>query len=202
MHDAERTRHDFAIGGNGDQEVDKPAGRRVFFGRPTDQPSPAPLSHGRPRNRRRNPGQLFFKALKRLWIILVILAVIAAGGLTVRRLHGMFGSEQRLSYADTRTDETKAVDPQIMRYEVFGPPGTLAGISYFDGDGDLKRVKDVPLPWSLEFEITPATAGGNIVAQGNSGSIGCRITIDGDVKAEKITYAASAFTYCRPKADE
>jgi hypothetical protein len=37
---------------------------------------------------------------------------------------------------------------------------------------------------------------GNIVAQGNSNSIGCRIVVDGVVKAEKITHEVNAFTYC------
>jgi hypothetical protein len=37
---------------------------------------------------------------------------------------------------------------------------------------------------------------GNIVAQGNSSSIGCRIVVDGVVKAEKISHETNAFTYC------
>lgn len=118
------------------------------------------------------------------------------------RLHGIFGSEKRLSYAETRTDDAKPFNPKHLRYEIFGPPGTVAGISYFDVNGDLQRIKGVQLPWSTEFEITPATAGGNIAAQGDSDSIGCRIVVDGEVKAEKITHEVSAFTFCRLKADE
>ncbi|MGH3562738.1 MAG: MmpS family transport accessory protein, partial [Mycobacterium sp.] len=41
-----------------------------------------------------------------LWIPLVILVVISAGGLTVSRLHGIFGSENRPAYADTKINET------------------------------------------------------------------------------------------------
>jgi hypothetical protein len=37
---------------------------------------------------------------------------------------------------------------------------------------------------------------GNIVAQGNSNTIGCRITVDGVVKAERISHEVDAFTYC------
>lgn len=139
---------------------------------------------------------MIFRVLKRLWIPLVILAVIGAGGFTVARLHGIFGSEKRLSYADTRIDNTKPFNPKHLRYEVFGPPRTVAEISYFDVNGDLQRVKETPLPWSLEFTITPATATANIVAQGDSDSIGCRILVDGVVKEEKITNEVSAFTFC------
>jgi hypothetical protein len=38
------------------------------------------------------------------------------------------------------------------------------------------------------------------VAQGDTASIGCRITVDGEVKAEKITHEVSAFTFCLLKA--
>ena len=136
--------------------------------------------------------------LRRLWIPLVVLAVIGAGGLTVSRLHGMFGSEKRLSYGDTKVD-TKPSNPKHLRYEIFGPPGTTADISYFDGNGDPQHA-EVSLPWSLEFAITGAASIGSIAAQGDSDSIGCRILVDGVVKAEKVTHEVSAFTSCLLKA--
>ena len=88
-----------------------------------------------------------------------------------------------------------------MRYEVFGPPGTVAVISYFDANADPQHADGVSLPWSVEFAITAATAIGSVAAQGDSDSIGCRILVDGVVKAEKITHhEASAFTSCMLKA--
>ncbi|MGO9243590.1 MAG: MmpS family protein [Verrucomicrobiia bacterium] len=135
--------------------------------------------------------------MRRLWIPLVILVVIGAGGLTVSRLHGIFGSEKGLSYADTKVDNAKPYNPQHMRYEVFGPPGTVAVISYFGVDGDPQHVNGVSLPWSVEFAITAATSIGSIAAQGDSDTIGCRILVDGVVKDEKITHhEASAFASC------
>ena len=128
-----------------------------------------------------------------------MLVVIGAAGLTVARLHGIFGSEKRPSYADTRVD-TKPFNPKHVTYEVFGPPGTAAQISYFDGNGDPQQADRAHLPWSLEFPITAATAIGSVVAQGDSDSIGCRIVVDGEVKAEKITHEVSAFTSCLLKA--
>ena len=115
------------------------------------------------------------------------------------RLHGIFASEKRPSYADTRTNHTKSFNTKHLTYEVFGPPGTVADISYFDVDGDPQRVHGARLPWSLKFAITEASATGSIVAQGDSASIGCRITVDGEVKAEKITHEVSAFTFCQRK---
>jgi Mycobacterium membrane protein len=139
------------------------------------------------------------RILRRLWIPFLILAVIGAGGLTVSRLHNIFGSEKRPMYADSQIINAPTADPKHLTYEVFGPPGTVAKIGYFDVNGDPRRVDEAHLPWSLTFAITEASVG-NIVAQGDSDSIGCRIVVDGVVKAEKITHEVSAFTYCALKA--
>ena len=138
--------------------------------------------------------------LRRVWIPLLVLVVIGAGGFTVSRLHGIFGSEKRPTYADTQSNDTKPYNPKHLTYEVFGPPGTVATISYFDGNGEPKHVQGASLPWSVEFEITAATAGGSVLAQGDSDSIGCRINVDDEVKAEKISNEVNAFTSCLLKA--
>ena len=70
------------------------------------------------------------------------------------RLHGVFGSEKRPSYADTQTNDTTRFDPKHLTYEVFGPPGTVATISYFDVNADPQRVVGARLPWSLTFATT------------------------------------------------
>ena len=116
------------------------------------------------------------------------------------RLHDIFGSEKRPSYANTKINDTKPFNPKHLTYEVFGPPGTVADISYFDVNADPQHVAGAHLPWSLKFAITGASALGSISAQGDSASIGCRIVVDGEVKAEKITHEVSAFTFCLLKA--
>ena len=138
--------------------------------------------------------------LRRLWIPLLVLVVIGAGGFTVSRLHGIFGSEKRPSYADTNVNDTKPFNPKHLTYEVFGPPGTVATISYFDVDAEPRDVVGASLQWSLRFEITKATAVGSVVAQGNGDSIGCRIIVDDEVKAERISNQVNALTFCLLKA--
>jgi hypothetical protein len=128
------------------------------------------------------------------------LVVIGVGGFTVSRLHGIFGSEKRSSYADTKINDVKPYDPKHLTYEVFGPPGTVATISYFDVDGEPRFVRGASLPWSLNLAFTQAAVVGNIVAQGDSDSIGCRIVVDGEVKAERISNEVNAFTSCLLKA--
>jgi hypothetical protein len=128
------------------------------------------------------------------------LLVIGAGGLAVSRLHGVFGSEKRASYADSNIKDTKPFNPKHLTYEIFGPPGTVADISYFDIDGDPQNVKDANLPWSVNFAFTKPAVAGSIVAQGDSDSIGCRIIVDGEVKAERISNETNAYTYCLLKS--
>ena len=138
--------------------------------------------------------------LSRVWIPLVIVAVVVATGFVVYRVHGYFGSEKRASYADSNLESAKPFNPKQISYEVFGPPGTVADISYFDVNADPKRVDGAWLPWSLHITTTKAAVMGNLVAQGNSDSIGCRIVVDGEVKAEKISNEVHAFTFCLVKS--
>jgi len=108
---------------------------------------------------------------------------MVVGGFVVDRVHGYFGSEKRESYADSNLESSKPFNPKRIIYQVFGPAGTVADISYFDVNADPKRVEKAPLPWSYDISTTKPTVMGNLVAQGDSDSIGCRITVDGEVKA-------------------
>jgi hypothetical protein len=40
---------------------------------------------------------------------------------------------------------------------------------------------------------------GNVVAQGDSNRIGCRIVVDGQFKAERISNEVNAYTHCLVK---
>jgi hypothetical protein len=167
---------------------------------PADPPPPPPHQATSPvRKQRRNRGSVL-KSLGRLWIPFVVIAVLAGGGLTVYRLHGIFGSEKSLSYGDTKNDKGKTYNPKKMKYEIFGPPGTSAQISYFDEAGNPVHT-DTKLPWSLEFPMSAAAGIGSIAAQGDSETIGCRISVDGVVKDEKtVTHEVSSFVSCLLKA--
>jgi hypothetical protein len=186
-----RARSDVAA--EGGQDISQPAGRFRRFGR---QSSPGSQPPDGPRKGRRNPGAGAFKFLGRIWIPLLIVAVLTAGGFTVSRLHGVFGSEKRQSYADTRVKDSKPFNPKHLKYEVFGAPGTVADISYFDVNADPQHVNAVTLPWSMDLSTTLPSIVGNVVAQGDTETIGCRIIVDGTVKSEKVSHEVNAFTYC------
>jgi len=137
-----------------------------------------------------------FKVLGRVWIPLVVLLVIGLGGYVVSDLRGAFGSEKRPSYSGSYVKDNETFRPKQLVYEVFGPAGTVADISYFDVDSQPQQVEGASLPWSLTITSNSPSVIGSIVAQGNNDSIGCRIVVDGDVKVERISNEVKAFTHC------
>ena len=139
------------------------------------------------------------RVLARLWIPLVVLVVISCGGYVVSRVHGIFGAEKRPSYADGQVVDAKPYNPKQVIYEVFGPAGTVANISYFDVNSQPQQVDRASLPWSLKITTASPSVVGSVVAQGDSDSIGCRIVVDGEVKAERISNEVNAYTHCLVK---
>ena len=141
-----------------------------------------------------------FRVLPRLWIPLLVLAVTIAGGFIVCRVHSYFGSGKRESYVDSNLGSPKPFKPKRISYEVFGPAGTVADIAYFDVNADPQHVDGAVLPWSLHTTADTAAMMGNIMAQGNSDSIGCRITVDDVVRSERISNEVNAYTFCVVKS--
>ncbi len=84
--------------------------------------------------------------------------------------------------------------------QVFGDPGTVATINYLDINVQPQKVMNAPLPWSLQMVTTQPGAFTNLVAQGNSDSLGCRIIVDSDVKDERIVNTVNAYTFCLVKS--
>ncbi len=75
-------------------------------------------------------------------------------------------------YSDSATDDSKPFNPKRITYEVYGPPGTTADISYFDTNADPQHVDGAKLPWTLNMTTKAASVVGNVVAQGNSNTLG------------------------------
>jgi hypothetical protein len=136
------------------------------------------------------------RLLKRGWTLLVVVAVTAVAGLCVYRLHGIFGSHNTTSAAGGFADETAPFNPKHVVLEVFGPPGTAASINYPDVNAQPQRVDDTVLPRSYDVTTTEPAVFANIVAQGDSDSIGCRLIIDGAVKDERSVKTVNAYTFC------
>jgi Mycobacterium membrane protein len=136
----------------------------------------------------------------RRWMILVAVVVVAVAGFAVYRLNGIFGSKDVTSTPSGSANEIVPFNPKHVVMEVFGPPGTVATITYTDVDAQPQRVDDATLPWAYDTTTTQPAVFVNVSAQGDSNSIGCRIIIDDDIKDERTVNTLNAFTYCLDKS--
>jgi Mycobacterium membrane protein len=140
------------------------------------------------------------KALRRAWLPIVIILVVLLAAFGVYRLHGVFGKTETTRPGSGLANDTKPFNPKTVVYEIYGPPGTVATINYLDLDAQPQIARDVTLPWSLTLTTTAPAASANIVAQGDSDTIGCRITVNGELKDEKTNTGVSAQTFCLVKS--
>ena len=139
------------------------------------------------------------RRLQRSWVVLVALVVVAAAGAGVYRLHGIFGSDNDTSTPGPIGNDVN-YNPKHITLQVFGDPGAVATINYLDINVQPQKVMNAPLPWSLQMLTTQPGAFTNLVAQGNSDSLGCRIIVDGEVKDERIVNTVNAYTFCLVKS--
>jgi hypothetical protein len=133
-------------------------------------------------------------------MLLVVVAVLAVAAFAVYRLHGIFGSHHTTSSASAISNDIVPFNPKHVVLEVFGPPGTVATINYLDVNAQPQCVDDTTLPWSYQITTTQPAVFANVVAQGDSDSIGCRIIVDGVVKDERSVNNVNAYTYCLDKS--
>jgi hypothetical protein len=138
------------------------------------------------------------RGLKKVWIPLVLIVVLAVSGLVVSRLHKMFAS-QDLNAGAGAGIEIVQFNPKIMVYDVYGPPGATAQISYFDPDAHVFLIT-APLPWSITLSTTLPTVSASLVAQTDGDQIGCRVTVNGTVREEQSANGINAQTYCLVKS--
>jgi hypothetical protein len=136
--------------------------------------------------------------LRRVWIPVVLVVVLAVSGLVVSRLHKMFASEDLNANAGAGI-EIVQFNPKVMVYDVYGPPGTSAQISYFDPDANVHLIT-APLPWSITLSTTLPTVSANLMARTDGDQIGCRVTVNGTVREEQSADGVNAQTYCLVKS--
>ncbi|MGB9223899.1 MmpS family transport accessory protein [Mycobacterium sp.] len=138
--------------------------------------------------------------VKRGWMVLVAVLVVALAGFAIFRLHGIFGSTDSTSANSALANEIVPFNPKQVVLEVFGAPGAVATINYLDVNAQPQQVRDAPLPWSFTITSTEPAVVGNVVAQGNGNTLGCRIIVNGEVKDERTVNKADAYTFCLDKS--
>ncbi|WP_019971805.1 MmpS family transport accessory protein [Mycobacterium sp. 141] len=140
------------------------------------------------------------KLLRRFWIPVLIVVVVAIGTFTVMRVRTFFGAGDGSGVASAKVDDTKPFDPKVVVYEITGEPGATADINYLDLDAQPQRVDGAALPWTLRLQSTAPSVFPNIVAQGNGDTISCRITVDDELKDQHTSTGVNAQTFCLVKS--
>jgi hypothetical protein len=139
------------------------------------------------------------RAVKRAWIPLVLVVVLAVSTLGVSRLHKIFGSQDLNANAGAGI-EIVQFNPQVVVYEVAGAPGTTANINYWDENANTHQVNEAPLPWSFTISTTLPAVSANIMAQTDGNQISCKITVDGVVREQQNADGHNAQTFCLVKS--
>jgi|ERR1700722_3474782 len=139
------------------------------------------------------------RALKRAWIPLVLIVVLAFSGLIVSRLHRIFGSQD---YNANAGGSIKIVqfNPKVVVYDITGPPGATANINYWDAEANTHQVDNAPLPWTTTVSTTLPSVSANIMAQSDGSQINCKITVDGVVRDQHDSDGHNAQTFCLVKS--
>lgn len=143
-------------------------------------------------------GTLVISAVKRVWLPVLMVTAVVIGAVSVSHLRSVFGSDGAV-VTPVGSDTADKFNPKVVVYEVFGS-GSTAVINYTDLNGLPQRTGEVPLPWSLRLETTIPSVMPNLLVQGDGQSIGCRVTVDDEVKDERTAQGVNPATYCLVKA--
>ena len=138
--------------------------------------------------------------LKRAWVPLVVVVAVVLGGVAVDRLRGAFGSDAIFTATGSSAEPLEPSHIKRVTYEVYGPSGTTGSVSYLDKNAQPEEVDFTTLPWTLTVMTTVPAVIASVVAQGDSDDIGCRITVNGEVKDQRTSAGRHAQTSCLVKA--
>lgn len=138
------------------------------------------------------------RVLKRAWVPLVVVVAVIVGGVAVGRLNGVFPGPG-LSKPDPR-DATPPYAAKTAIYEILGPPGTTGVVNWMDADAQPQKAQFTTLPWSQTIVAEMPGIFAYIVAQGDSLSISCRITVDGRLVDHQEVNGQDAQVSCLDKS--
>ena len=137
---------------------------------------------------------------KRAWVPLVVVVAVVLGGVAVSRLRGVFGSDPIFTATGSSAEPLVPSHLKRVTYEVYGPSDTTGNVSYLDTKAQPEQANFTSLPWTFTVTTTVPAVIASVVAQGNSDNIGCRITVNGEVKDESSSAGHHAQTSCLVKA--
>jgi hypothetical protein len=141
-----------------------------------------------------------FGLLKRFWVVAVIIIALVAAVSVVSRLRTFFDSDKPYIAASQPADAIKPINTKRVTYEIVGAPNASGRVSYLDVNGKTMEASFTELPWSVTVSTTDPGMLANVVAQGDSAALGCRILVDNKLVVENFAEGRDAQAFCLDKA--
>jgi hypothetical protein len=139
------------------------------------------------------------RSLKRAWIPLLLVVVVALGAYAILRIRG---SGSHVAKMDEGSAITANFNPKHIKYEITGAGGTV-NLNYLDENGQPHLIENAALPWSYTIVTTLPSMSANIMAQGDRdvSDLKCRVTVDGEVRDDRASNdTVKPFIYCLVKS--
>lgn len=138
--------------------------------------------------------------LKRFWVVIVVALAVISAAAVVSRLRTFFDSDQPYVGAALPADVITPINTKRVTYEIVGPADASGRVSYLDVNGKTVESSFSSLPWSATVSTTDPGVLANVVAQGDTAALGCRILVDGKLKVEDFAEGRDAQAFCLDKA--
>lgn len=138
--------------------------------------------------------------LKRFWVLTMVVAALLAGAAVVSRLRTFFDSDRPYTAAPLPADVLTSTNVKRVTYEIVGPPDASGRVSYLNVDGKTMEAGFTALPWSVTVSTTDPGVLANVVAQGDTAALGCRILVNDKLVAEDYAEGRDAQAFCLDKA--
>ena len=111
-----------------------------------------------------------------------------------------FDSDKPYIGAALPADPIEPTNIKRATYEIVGPPNATGRVSYLDVNGKTIEAGFTSLPWSVTVSTTDPGVLANVVAQGDTAALGCRILVDGKLTVEEFAEGRDAQAFCLDKA--
>lgn len=138
--------------------------------------------------------------LKRYWVMAMVLVAVVAAVAVVSRLRTFFDTDKPYVASSLPADEIRPINTKTVTYEIVGPVDASGRVSYLDVNGKTIEASFTTLPWSVTVSTTDPGVLANVVAQGDTSALGCRILVNGKLVAEDQAEGRDAQAFCLDKA--
>ena len=140
------------------------------------------------------------RLLKRYWVLTMVLVALFTAAAVVSRLRSFFDSDKPYIAASEPGDVIRPINTKTVTYEIVGPQDASGRVSYLDVNGKSIEASFTSLPWSVTVSTTDPGVLANVVAQGDTAALGCRILVNDRLVAEDQAEGRDAQAFCLDKA--